>query len=457
MHISVSAQSETERHRPETSPSWGDRVAKTGFVLSIAFLAFVIGSLGAHWNWPVANWLRDATAAGEALSTQTNTNLESHPSYLWFPSPTDKKGLVRRDQERSQPGLTLYTAADAAHAMLLDESGKLVYRWYAPFSKVWPQPTHVNGWTSDHTIYIRRAHVYPNGDLLAMYECVGTTPGGVGMAKLDRESRVLWTYDGNAHHDVSIAADGTIVTLTQALRHEPMANWEHLSLPFIEEFVTFLSPDGDPIKTFSLFEVLGRSSLHLPLITSNTHSLGDILHSNTVHIIDERFAAHYNAINAGDLMVCLRNLNLVMVINPNREEIVWATTGPWRWPHDSDPLENGNILIFDNCFVRGNQNGSRVLEFDPRTGDVIWEYAGGTESPLRSDIRSCQQLLPGGNILIDESCGGRMLEVTRDGHIVWEYVHPVRGGKNDRMIPAVSSARRYGRSELPFLDTEETD
>ena len=91
------------------------------------------------------------------------------------------------------------------------------------------------------------------------------------------------------------------------------------------------------------------------------------------------------------------------------------------------------------------------MEFNPATGAIEWEYAGTDDAPLRSDIRSCQQRLANGNVLINESDHGRLLEVTRDGEIVWEFVHPVRGGEDDRLVPVVSSALRYDVSELPFL------
>jgi hypothetical protein len=328
-----------------------------------------------------------------------------------------------------------------------------VHRWQAPFSQVWPQAKHVSGWTPDRAIYVRRAHAYPNGDLLALYESPAHTPNGCGLARLDRDSRVLWTCDRNTHHDFSVAGNGTIYTLTHTVRRKPLPNWDQLLFPVIDEFITVLSPQGEPIQTMSLFEMLGESPFNVPLVT-HTDQLGDVLHSNTLHVIPQGFADCYDRIEQGDLMVCLRNLNLVVVVRPDDEEIVWATTGPWRMPHDPDPLDNGNILIFDNCFSRGGQQGSRVLEFDPRTDDVVWRYAGSQQSPLRSDIRSCQQLLGNGNVLVTESDRGRLLEVTRDGQVVWEYVHPVRGGQDDELIPVVSGARRYDRSELPFLSPE---
>ena len=434
----------------ETKLSFGDRFAKLGFMASVVFLVFVLGSLSSDQDWAASQWVRDASCAAQALIAQGQMNGQECPPFLWFPETTSARGLVSSDAEKMQPGYTLYTAADSAQAILLDEQGHVAHRWEAPFSQVWPAAQQVHGWLEDRSIYIRRAHVYPNGDLLALYESPAHTPNGCGMAKLDRDGNVLWTFNENTHHDFSVAGNGAIVTLTHSVSRQPREGWQQLATPIIDEFVTVLTPDGELVKSISLFDALANSPFHVPVVT-HTDQLGDVLHSNTVNIVGAGFASQHAEVQVGDLLICLRNLNLVNVLRADTEEVVWATTGPWRLPHDPDPLDNGNLLIFDNCFTRGTQQGSRVVEFNPKTGAIEWEYAGTPTAPLRSDIRSCQQRLANGNVLINESDHGRLLEVTREGEIVWEFVHPVRGGEDDSMVPVVSSARRYDASELPFL------
>ena len=88
----------------------------------------------------------------------------------------------------------------------------------------------------------------------------------------------------------------------------------------------------------------------------------------------------------------------------------------------------------------------------PRRETLFGSITGTAESPFRSDLRSRQQLLPGGNVLITEADGGRLLEVTRSGEVVWEYMNPIRGGEDEELIPVVCGGRRYSAKELPFLD-----
>jgi hypothetical protein len=54
--------------------------------------------------------------------------------------------------------------------------------------------------------------------------------------------------------------------------------------------------------------------------------------------------------------------------------------------------------------------------------------------------------------LITESSGGRILEVTAAGDIVWQFVNPVRGGAEGSLVPIVCWAQRLDADALdPML------
>lgn len=75
---------------------------------------------------------------------------------------------------------------------------------------------------------------------------------------------------------------------------------------------------------------------------------------------------------------------------------------------------------------------SRVVEFDPVAKKVVWEYSvKNRKKPWTlfgywdySPFISSAQRLPNGNTLICEGSNGRLIEVTADHEIVWEYVSP---------------------------------
>jgi hypothetical protein len=110
----------------------------------------------------------------------------------------------------------------------------------------------------------------------------------------------------------------------------------------------------------------------------------------------------------------------------------------------------GNILVYDNGgwagygapnpgASKGIDNAlrdySRVLEFDPITLKIVWQYTpkeAGFVIPTNafmfySGFISSAQRLPNGNTLITEGACGRIFEITREHEIVWEYINPYFG------------------------------
>ncbi|MGN1039015.1 MAG: thioredoxin, partial [Mailhella sp.] len=85
---------------------------------------------------------------------------------------------------------------------------------------------------------------------------------------------------------------------------------------------------------------------------------------------------------------------------------------------------------------------TRVLEFDPTTLKIVWQYTpheAGFVVPLDasrfySPFISSAQRLPNGNTLITEGSDGRLIEVTADHEIVWEFINPYKDGRNMNMV-----------------------
>ncbi len=128
----------------------------------------------------------------------------------------------------------------------------------------------------------------------------------------------------------------------------------------------------------------------------------------------------------------------------------------------------GNILVFDDggwagygapnpSSLTGENNAqrdySRVIEFDPVTLKVVWEYSlatAGYQSAtpnvnyrFYSGYISSAQRLPNGNTLITEGADGRIFEVTPEREIVWEYVSPFFFSPSPRFKPWNPVYRAY--------------
>src|SRR3546814_1398300 len=78
----------------------------------------------------------------------------------------------------------------------------------------------------------------PNGDLIVQFETYGDTPWGYGIARLDKDSNVVWRYLGRSHHDFDIAEDGRIYTLTHEMRNKRYDKLEQITIPRLDDAVT---------------------------------------------------------------------------------------------------------------------------------------------------------------------------------------------------------------------------
>ena len=416
-------------------------------IIAIAFLAFVGGAFVVLTKTFPYDYFNDAYQAIIAVHDQKTRYKSPLQTDLWRAARTAKRGVTLYDKAKAFIGFTLYSSSQAQKAFLIDMNGNAVQEWSLPIARIWEDPKRrprPAGYVTWDFVYM-----YPNGDLLAMYAGMGETPWGYGLVKMDKNSKVVWKYFDYVHHQLDVADDGKIYTLTNAIRTNHIEGYENLTPPRIDDYVVVLSPDGKPLKRVSILDALLRSRYGRMMHATAWDIRSDFLHTNAIKIIDRATAAKLPFAKEGQVLLSLREIDTIAVLDLNKQEVVWAIRGPWHRQHDADLLSNGDIMLFDNYGHYGPGGLSRVVEFKPTPLDIDWIYAGNEKHPLESGIRSGQQRLPNGNTLITESDGGRLFEVTRNGQIVWEYIDPVRAGANNELIPVISQGtQRFDAASL---------
>lgn len=426
-----------------------DRVLYVGFLAALMALALVAGAVLTAADVFPGTQIARAYQGARALYDKMTAYQDVYASDLWHPARWPDKGVTVHLPAHAQEGVTLYTSGHDAAAFLVSMDGTVLHEWRRPFSTVWNDGAAVKEPQPDPYVYFRKAVVYPNGDLLAVYEGVGDTPYGYGVVKLDRDSEVIWSYLGHAHHDIDVGPDGRIYALTHDFTDRPLDGYGNIASPRLDDFLVVLSPEGEEIRKIPLIETVAASPYRHLLHTVSWYAVGDPLHANTVDVITEETAARFPFGEPGQILLSFRELGAIGVLDPDSGDLVWAARGPWIGQHDPDILPNGHILLFDNYgHFDTPEGGSRVIEFDPRTMEIVWQYAGTADRPLNSQIRASQQRLGNGNTLITESSGGRIVEVTPEGEIAWEFVNPVRGGPQGDRIPIICWAQRFDPNTL---------
>lgn len=333
-------------------------------------------------------------------------------------------GVVTYDRTQAWKGYNLYFGHIETTAELLDMEGNVVHRWTAV-------QAGERGYM--HGVLLE------NGDLLTFVE-------DLEVVRLDWNSRLLWRKMLPAHHEVCPLPDGSFYVIGRYME-------THRGLPVKFPVIIRLDADGKELERWSTYEHLDSikraldSRSFLDTILDRLEAVGeasaaaeslaarhlvhkqmnidvyDYLHMNAISVIpgnqagraDSRFAA-------GNLLICFRNVNQIAVLEKGTWEILWAWgEGVIQWPHHPTMLESGNILLFDNGVEREH---SRVIEVNPLTGGIQWEYTGNPPASFYSYTRGSAQRLPNGNTLVCDSNAGKAFEVSPEGETVWEWYNP---------------------------------
>ncbi len=317
---------------------------------------------------------------------------------------------VTRTADGAYPGETLVTVqsfggfeANNGEAFIVDEAGEVVWRYDPTDSRVFDGEQLENG-----NLLFAVARAVPNADCPAEFQDTDRFPGHCvqnRVVELDRETKaVVWEYawyDAFIHwhevHDVDrLPGGGTAVV--------DMGN--------DRAFVV----DGSGTVTWSwdAAEHLGPGSdfwaQHVPSDRQDAYRPGgpegDWTHMNDV-----------DATADGSLQLSIRNLDVVVEVDPETDAIVSVVGAPgeydvMREQHDPHRLEAaGTLLVADS-------KNNRVVELDVETGEPVWSFTG--ESVRLQWPRDADRL-PNGNTLVVDSRNFRVLEVNASGGVVWEY------------------------------------
>lgn len=404
-------------------------------------------------------------------------------------------------------GFTVLSVLPHNDTYLIDMNGKEVHKWVG--STGMPARVYPGGYLMASTGYWSKGSqdrkTLQLKDFLnnivwefRKWEEVSADPG-----EPVSSSGKMWI--ARQHHDYQIAGNpvgyyvpgmeptpgkGRVLVLAHTVYNHPEIN---KNLPIVDDVMYEVTQEGQIIWTWKVgdhFKEFGFDSDAVAAMQGIANGdVFDWFHQNCASYLgpnkwydqgDERF-------HPDNIILDSRNANVLCIISKKTGEVVWQC-GP---NYDKDPDKQlgwmigihhthmipkglpgeGNILVYDNGGAAGYgksnpmspsgqsnvlRDYSRVIEFNPITKKIVWEYSPTNTLNLffmdnfrqYSPYVSSAQRLPNGNTMICEGGMGRVFEITSAGELVWEFVNPYIGVEGPPgSAPGHMSFRAY---RLPY-------
>ena len=344
-----------------------------------------------------------------------------------------ESGVVARTDACECDGYLLVTYPPLRRAELMDRDGNVLQTWNNPADKNW-----------------ERATFTPDGDVLVVgHETISKADGEKDevnqrlLSRLGWDGELQWRRQLPVHHLARALPDGRILTLTSRPRSLPELAETFGRQTMADNGVALMSPDAkEVLEERSIYDVLAsRADLFRFRVErlDNDAPSADFLHINYAQWLPGGELAQESPLfDAGNVLVTVRKQDTVAIFDFARGELLWAWgQGEIVGIHDAQLVDGGRVLIFDNRSRSSEEAGdgwSRIVEVDPRTDEIVWQYRADPPENFYSHSRGTVRRLAGGNTLIASSNQGRIFEVTRNGEIAWDYRTPHKWGKTTRSV-----------------------
>lgn len=324
-----------------------------------------------------------------------------------------KHGVRVYKPDKACDGYTLFSPYKRNDVWLIDMRGNIVHRWIMP-----TRPRNHGVLLPTGNLLYGTAAPRPDEDDMSVPR-LGAWGVSAGLIEVDWDGNLVWKYvDRNQHHTFCRMENGNTMYVRTVRTPDDIARRVKGGLPGTEDRgmiwadgLREVTPDGEIVWDWSGAENLDPESHPMcPLCYR-----GDWQHMNTCEVLPD-----------GNVLTNFRNIDTFCIIDKATGKVKWEWVGNGiSHAHAPTLLDNGNILLFDNGDHRQNDSlicYSRVIEINPATKKIVWEYKADPPQSFFTALESNCKRLPNGNTLICEGMKGRIFEVTTEGEIVWDYM-----------------------------------
>ncbi|HEY3964765.1 MAG TPA: arylsulfotransferase family protein [Planctomycetaceae bacterium] len=422
---------------------------KAYFVISLCLASFGYGVVTVRSHiFPFA-LLQNANRAWGALTADADDTSDR--------DVVDVQGLteptVRRHSEAAGDELILVAGGESylqehsrGHgclAWIMDRQGRLVHVWhYDP--EVWAHLDKIATVPGrSRQIHPVGLHLYPNGDLLVSFQGSFIFPYSIGLARFDKDSKLLWKKELLTHHWFTIAADGRIISPALQVIDSPSPIGDtrfSMASPdgkILDDRVLVLDPNGEVLDEINVLEAVIESGWAGLLPTQNpaeagklnqerfTIASGDPTHLNGIQIVGPEVAAAHPWLNEGDLLLSMRNINAVGILDPHTKRFKWMSAGASIQQHNPRFYDQG-VLVLDNRGGSVATGGSRLVHVDLETrlpSTVFPRPSASLPGEFYTSLAGQFELGESNRLLMAINLGQKIWEIDIEtGQVLWEYL-----------------------------------
>lgn len=383
-----------------------DKLPILAFAASLTVLGSVYGVVAARNGWFPHPQINQAFDTVNDVRSNWKNDVGLEPTRHLVPARQSGEGprFTMPQPDKVTPGYTLIAGLSTDQdtspftVTMFDEAGEQVHQWPIDYADAEP-----DGKSPLNTM-LHGMEVMPDGSLILTFDA------GNAIARFDACGMPMWSTLGEYHHAISPDGQGNFLTwranTIARIDAETGASTDVLG---IEDDMIPAGEGQEGIFGVRTFIAGGEGPLSYE---------SDPFHANDVEALTPEMVAAFPNFAAGDLLISLRELNMVAVVDPETGVAKWYQHGPWLKQHDPDFQPDGTITVYDNH--TGDGQTSRIVGVNPTTNETRVLFAGNEDVPFYSWQRGKHQVLPSGNLLITEAQHGRAFEITPEGDLVWD-------------------------------------
>ena len=384
--------------------------------------------------------LKEAKSAYRAMRAQSNR--KEPASFLAYVAATEQGPSAARIVDQQPDDWILVTGGPyefldecprfGCLAWIVDRDGKVIHRWETDLDQLWRDAAgQFVGKTDPASFKWVGTHLLNDGSLLVAFHNARAFPEGAGLAKFDRDGKLLWRSKHRyINHWFTLGPDGTIYAPGHAILDTParIGDTRHqLTCEQVKaqtDHVAILDPNGEERERVDVMNLLVANGYGG--LVQLTKDPCDPFHLNFVQYIDARMASRLEGVEAGDLLISLRNVYTVLIFSPRTHTIKWIQTGRSIEQHSPRFLPDGSLVVFDNTGGDEQLGGARILR--ERVGQMGFSVvAPRPDVPFGSRFTSdyAGHIEVGSNgdrLLVALSTMGEIVEVDlASGKPLWRY------------------------------------